>query len=59
VKPWLSQADISAGDRWAQEVAKELESSKFGIICVSLENLNSAWILFEAGALPKPLQGAR
>lgn len=59
VKPWLSQADISAGDRWAQEVAKELESSNFGIICVTPENLNAAWILFEAGALAKSLQGAK
>ncbi len=59
VKPWLSQADISAGDRWAQEVAKELESSNFGIICITPENLNSAWILFEAGALAKSMQGAK
>jgi hypothetical protein len=59
VQPWLSQADISAGDRWAHEVAKELESSNFGIICVTPENLASPWILFEAGALAKSLQGAK
>ncbi|WP_140637359.1 toll/interleukin-1 receptor domain-containing protein [Methylibium rhizosphaerae] len=59
VQPWLSQADISAGDRWAQEVAKELESSNFGIICVTPENIGSPWILFEAGALAKSLQGAK
>jgi len=59
VQPWLSQADISAGDRWAQVVAKELESSNFGLICVTPENLNAAWILFEAGALAKSLQGAK
>jgi hypothetical protein len=59
VQPWLSQADISAGDRWATEVAKELASSNFGIICVSPENLNSPWILFEAGALAKSLEGAK
>lgn len=59
VQPWLSQTDISAGERWAQEVAKELESSNFGIICVTPENLGSPWILFEAGALAKSLQGAK
>lgn len=59
VQPWLSQADISAGDRWAQVVATELESSNFGIICVTPENLSAAWILFEAGALAKSLQGAK
>lgn len=56
VEPWLSQADINAGERWADEVAKELEACNFGIICVTRENLNSAWILFEAGALAKSLQ---
>jgi hypothetical protein len=42
VKPWLSPAAIFAGDRWAQEVGKDLESSNFEIICVTPENLNSA-----------------
>src|SRR5438309_2275444 len=32
VEPWLSEADVAAGDRLAQAVAKELESSNFGII---------------------------
>ena len=59
VKPWLSDADVSAGDRWAQVVAKELETSNFGIICVTPENLNSPWVLFEAGALAKAMQGSK
>jgi hypothetical protein len=59
VKPWLSEADVAAGDRWAQAVAKELESSNFGIICVTPENVRSPWVLFEAGALAKSMQGAR
>lgn len=59
VKPWLSDADVSAGDRWATVVAKELETSNFGIICVTPENLNSPWLLFEAGALAKAMQGSK
>lgn len=59
VKPWLSEADVSAGDRWAQAVAKELEASNFGVICVTPENLRSPWVLFEAGALAKSMQGAK
>lgn len=59
VDPWLSEADVGAGDRWAQEVAKELEASNFGIICVTPENIGAPWVLFEAGALAKSLQGAR
>jgi hypothetical protein len=59
VKPWLSDADVSAGDRWATVVAKELETSNFGVICVTPENINSPWVLFEAGALAKAMQGAK
>jgi hypothetical protein len=59
VKPWLSEADVSAGDRWAQAIAKELETSSFGIICVTPENLGSPWVLFEAGALAKSMQGTK
>ena len=55
VEPWVSDKDISAGERWAQAIAGELESSNFGIICVTPENLNSEWILFEAGALSKSM----
>jgi hypothetical protein len=59
VEPWLSQADIEAGQRWAEQVAKELEASNFGIICVTRDNVGSPWVLFEAGALAKSLQGSR
>lgn len=59
VEPWLSHADIEAGQRWAEQVAKELEASNFGIICVTRENVGSPWVLFEAGALAKSLQGSR
>ena len=57
--PWLSHADISAGDRWADTVAKELESSDFGITCITRENAASPWIHFEAGALAKRMQDGR
>lgn len=59
VEPWVSEKDISAGDRWAQAIAGELESSNFGILCITPENLTSEWILFEAGALSKSMQDAK
>ena len=58
-KPWVSDKDISAGDRWAQAIAGELETSNFGILCITPENLSSEWILFEAGALSKAMQDAK
>ena len=59
VEPWLSEADVAAGDRWAEAIARELEASNFGIICVTPENADSPWLLFEAGALAKSMHGAR
>src|SRR6266571_6593698 len=59
VEPWLSRADLAAGERWADAVAKQLESTNFGIICVTRENVAAPWILFEAGSLAKSLQESR
>jgi RNA polymerase sigma factor (sigma-70 family) len=55
VKPWMSASDIFKGARWSAEIARELESTRVGIICVTRENLNSQWLLFETGALSKTL----
>ncbi len=59
VEPWLSETDIAAGERWADAIAKELEASNFGLLCVTRENLASPWILFEAGSLAKSLSNSR
>lgn len=56
IQPWLSETDIGAGKRWSVEIAKQLEESNFGVICLTRENVESSWILFEAGALAKSLQ---
>lgn len=58
-EPFVSDKDISAGDRWAQAIAGELESSNFGILCITPENISSEWIMFEAGALSKAMQDAK
>lgn len=59
VEPWLSQTDVAAGERWAEALAKGLETSNFGIICLTRENVGEPWILFEAGSIAKSLQGGR
>lgn len=58
-KPYYSSSDIDKGARWNSEIAKELESSKVGLICLTRENLNEPWIMFEAGALSKSLEKSR
>lgn len=53
VKPYFTPNDIEKGTRWSSDISKELENSDVGIICLTKENLNNPWILFEAGALSK------
>lgn len=53
VRPYYTPDDIGKGSRWSSEIRGELESSDFGIIFLTRENLTSPWILFEAGALSK------
>ena len=50
---FMSKNDLESGVRWSIQLAKELEETDFGIICLTPENLESSWILFEAGALTK------
>jgi hypothetical protein len=59
VEPWLSDADVEPGQRWGDAIAKELEASNFGIICVTRESAAAPWMLFEAGALAKSLDGSK
>lgn len=58
VTPYFTPTDIDKGTRWSTEIAKELDTSQVGIICVTRDNLHADWILFEAGALSKSLDKA-
>ena len=54
---FLSRHDLESGSRWGVELARELEDSSFGILCLTSANQDAPWILFEAGALTKNLEG--
>lgn len=55
IEPYVSSEDIDKGTRWSTDIAKELEDSNFGILCVTKENVNAPWLTFEAGALSKTI----
>lgn len=59
VEPWLSSSDLDPGARWSPEIAKQLEETRFGIICLTADNLAAPWIHFEAGALSKHVDRSR
>jgi hypothetical protein len=56
--PWMSSMDIPAGARWNTEIAEALAPTKIGILCVTQENQQEPWVLFEAGALAKTVKDA-
>ncbi len=57
--PWMSQQDIYAGKRWRSEVTQHLDSLKFGVLCLTKENILAPWINFEAGALSRSVDNDR
>lgn len=56
IEPYVSSEDIDKGARWSTDIAKELEDSTFGILCVTKDNLEAPWLSFEAGALSKTME---
>ena len=60
-KPWLSSEDIEKGSLWFGEISDQLKNTCIGIVCLTKENMNRPWILFESGALAKgiPTNGCR
>ena len=56
VRPYFSPDDIEKGTKWDKEISKELEKTQVGIICLTRENLERPWVVFEAGALSKNVE---
>ena len=56
VRPFMSASDIEKGSRWSGDVKDHLDEAQFGLICLTLENLEAPWLLFEAGALSKSIK---
>lgn len=47
---WVSY-EMEKGSNWVIELAKGLEQSRFAVLCMTAENLDSTWMLYEAGAI--------
>lgn len=58
-KPWMSDADIEKGTRGLNEVSSGLQGMKVGVVCLTPENMDAPWILYEAGALSKSIDQTR
>lgn len=58
-EPWVSTSDIDRGAQWFNTIQGQLQDTTTGIICLTQENKERPWILFEAGALAKGLNDSR
>jgi hypothetical protein len=58
-KPYFTPADIEKGAKWDNEISEQLEQSDICIIALTRDNLNSPWIMFEAGAISRRIGKAR
>lgn len=56
ISTYFTPNDVEKGSKWNSEISKQLEESIIGIICLTKENLEKPWIMFEAGALSKQLE---
>lgn len=54
---FMSKHDLESGTRWSDALARQLEGCNFGVLCLTPENLDKPWLLYEAGALTKQLAG--
>lgn len=59
LEPYVSSEDIEKGARWSTDIARRLDDSSFGIVCVTSENVKAPWLNFEAGALAKSFDTSR
>jgi cell pole-organizing protein PopZ len=53
VEVYLSSDEIGSGIRWDEAVARLVEESDFGLLCLTRNNLHSPWMNFEAGAIAR------
>ena len=59
LEPYVSSENIDKGARWSTDISSELEDSSFGILCVTKDNIDAPWLVFEAGALSKSVDKSR
>jgi hypothetical protein len=57
--PWVSERDLAVGGRWGKGIDEALESTDYGILVLTPGHIDASWLMFEAGALSKSVDGSR
>jgi len=50
IKVWISP-DIPKGEDWLKEITQQLDSTNYGIACITSDNRSSQWLHLEVGYL--------
>jgi hypothetical protein len=56
IEPYVSSEDTYKGARWTSDIVRQFQESRFGILCITPQNLEAPWISFEAGALSNTVE---
>lgn len=56
---YMSSEDIHGGEKWRDNIEKNLNDRNFSFIFLTPDNLKSKWIYFEAGALSKSMDSVK
>jgi len=59
VQPWFSSQNIEDGELWFNAIQNQVSDIINGIVCLTEENKEQPWILFESGGLAKGLDKSR
>lgn len=54
LRPWMSE-QIPPGSKWSEVIGSKLSDADVGVFCVTAENVDAPWLVFEAGALSSRL----
>jgi len=55
VKCFMSAEDLGPGANWSATLSDALAEARIAIVCLAPDNLDSAWIVFESGAVAHAL----
>jgi hypothetical protein len=58
VRTWTSSEDITKGAPWFSSISDQLGKSEACLIMITPENVGSAWLFYEAGAIAHAMPGA-
>jgi hypothetical protein len=59
VRPFYSAESIRSGQAWFSEIVLNVEQATYGIICLTPQNKDAPWVLFETGAMCRQLAQRR